>query len=297
MAPRQGVRSPRLQARKAEVRWLIRLVGALVLLVVLTLGGLWFYLDEATQTAIEAGGEAALGVPTRVADVRVRPAGGRIEIAGVRIANPPGFSDEAFLVLADGEVEIELASLTRDVVVLPVMALSGIELRLEKKGAKANYDALLTGSDDPAPPANAGAGRGVVVRTLTIGGVTAYLDPGVVIGTRRALTVEIPEIVLRDIGSGTDGGVLTSQLSEIVIDAVLAALARKGIGLPAGLVADLRNLPLEVRGELERRAGDIQGQALKAVDETVGKALGSKLKGGAEAATRGLKSLLGGGEK
>ena len=139
----------------------------------------------------------------------VQPFAGRIDIAGVRIANPPGFSNEPFFSLGGGRVEVDLGTLTEHVVVLPVIALRDITLRLERKGNRANYDALLAGAggggDSTPAGSDGGGGPGVVVRELTIDGVTAHIDGGVVLDSRRALTVEVPKIVLRDVGTETEG--------------------------------------------------------------------------------------------
>jgi hypothetical protein len=232
------------------VRWWTRGLLALVALLLVAVGALWLYLDEATQTVLERGGEAALGVATSVGHVSVRPLSGRIEIERVRIANPPGFSDEPFLALETGRVEIALGSLSSDIVVLPSIELRGVALRLEKQGRRANYDGLLArDADDASDGTRDGGGRGVVVRRLSIDGVTAHLDAEIVPGTFRAMQVRIPRIVLDDVGGETAGGVLASELSRLVIDAVLVALVREGVALPRQLVARVGRLPLDVVGE------------------------------------------------
>jgi len=278
------------------MRWLLRLGLAAVLLVVVAVAALWWYLDDAAMAAIEQGGELALGVPTKVDGVSVQPIAGRIEIEGVRIANPPGFSSRPFFSLGGGLVELDLASLLGDVVVVPVIALRDIELRLEQKGRRGNYDALIAGAGGSSAEASeaGSSGRGLLVRELRIENVVAHIDAEIVPGSRRALLVEIPTIVLRDIGSDSDSGVLASQLSEIVIDAVLAALLKQGVGLPPGLVADLKSLPVEVRGQLVKQAQDLEQDATRKAEGAIDDALADELgEDGAEAAKQGLRSLLG----
>ena len=277
------------------MRWLVRLFVAFAALLAVAIGGLWFYLDDATLSAIEQGGEAMLGVSTTVDRVSVRPVSGRVEFDGVQIANPDGFSEHPFFSLGEGRVELELASLLRDVVVLPLFSLSDIDLRLETRGRRANYDALIAGrASDPDAGAESSAsdsqsgGLRVRIETVRIERVVAHIDAAV-LGARRSATIEIPEIVLRDVGSGSEGGVPASELGEIVVDAVIAVLAKEGVSLPSLLVGSLASLPVELAGNLVHTAGELEQQMIDAT----GDAFGS----GADAVEGGLGSLFGRGKQ
>ena len=104
---------------------------ALVLLVVLV-GGVWLYSNQIVGKAIERGGTYALGVDTEVGFVRLRLLLGDFAINWLRVDNPPGFDEPSFLTLRRGYVDVEMDTLRRPVVTIPLFTLEGIELALER---------------------------------------------------------------------------------------------------------------------------------------------------------------------
>jgi hypothetical protein len=108
------------------------------------------------------------------------------------------------------------------------------------------------------------------------------------------VTVEIPEIELRNLGE-EGGGMTTAQLSNLVVKTLLTAVARQGVNLPGALVGELEHglrgvagLPGAIlhgaseslgatAGDAVRRLGDEAVDDLGALGRKAGGALGGLL--------------------
>ena len=100
------------------------------------------------------------------------------------------------------------------------------------------------------------------------------------------VTFRIPEIRLENIGSDTDGGVVISELSGILIQAIFMAVIEKGgdlipgnmmKGLSAGLEG-LEDLSVRAADEVGKAAEEA-GQALEKTADEVGKGINEALQG------------------
>jgi hypothetical protein len=268
------------------------LVAALAVLVLLV-GAVLFYLGPLLARAIERGAGSALGVETSVDSVRPGLLSGRLELSGLRVANPTGFASPDFLRLREGRVAVDFASLRADTVEIPELALEGIELHLERKvGAGTNYGAILDHlrsleTAEASKPAEASAGdeapgKKFVIRELRIQDVAARLRLAPELGRLTELDVEVPEIRLQNVGSGAEGGVRLEELCGLIVRALLDAVVRKG----GDLGAMGRDLQLRLRG-LDRLAGGVAG-GLKAAGED-----SPQLEERAGQVLRGLGDVLG----
>lgn len=296
------------------VRW-IAIVLALLLAV--GVGVLYWRLDSIAEAAIERGGSSALGVPTTVTAVLLRPFAGAFSVLGLDIANPPDY-EGAFIQLGRVHLDVDMGTLLQPTIVAPELTISGVEVMLERRLRSSNYDTILAGSrgaqGQPAPPTDDGAAAvQFVVQSLVIRDVTARIRivavPGVE-GAGREAVVRIPEIVLENVGSRTEGGVVAGELLRMVLGAVLQAVVREGPQLPIDMAGELRgrlgqfgSLPLAMKGDVRTSLKDLAGGTLEGAGEAVrdpekvledpGKAAESLKEGGRKA----LRGLLGGGDE
>ncbi|MFQ5699761.1 MAG: hypothetical protein ACE5IL_15970 [Myxococcota bacterium] len=252
----------------------MKLLAAFVLGVVILVGAALFFADRLIGTAIEKGGEAALGVKTRVGLVTLRPIAGRFGLRGLRVANPAGFSDRDFFDLGSIRVDLPLSRLSSDPLVIPSVEIDGVSVRLEQRGGRTNYGVLLDqlGTGASAQPSGAGgesdaSGPDVAIQRLVIRNVHADLR---LVGKLSEIRVDVPEISLRDVGSASHP-LEMAQVVAVVTRAILQGIARSGGGLPGAIARQLRgrlqrlgSLPAGLSGSaktLEDRAGRAVGEA------------------------------------
>jgi len=260
---------------------LIKVVLVLVLLVIIGAVVGVMYIDGIAKSAVEKGATNALGVQTTLVGADVKILSSEFTLNGLNVANPEGFDTDHFMTLDDGGVSISLASLMKDTVELPTLTLTGIDINLEKKAGKSNYNVILenmkgveTGETKPDPASR----KQFIIRQIVIKDVNVHADLLPLGGQITRVDVPIDEIVLNDVGS--DGsGMSLSDLSGVIMKTIFAAVISKGGALPGDIAAELGN-GLAGLGDLSKFGIEIAGQALGGVTG----AAGDVLKGAGDAA-------------
>lgn len=298
------------------MKWIKRIVVLLVLVVVLVAVVGVIAIDRLTKAGVEKGGTYAMGVETKLNSIHVGLFSGSVSLDGLSVANPEGFKADHFMSLGDGSVEVTLGSLMGDKVEVPSLKLNKINLVLEKDKGTANYQVILDhlakvtgGGEEPAPDTTE-EGKKFVIKELVITDINVKAE---VIGG-MSVPIKIPEIVLTDIGSDSDKGVLLKDLSGIILTAILSTVVEQagdllpggiGEGLSGGLAAvgDLGDFGVKLVGDVTAQAGAIVGEAAEKLGESA-EELGKKADQVKEEAgktvdklSEGLGGILGGKKK
>ena len=264
------------------VRLLIRAVIGVVVLAGIAAAGAYLYVNQLAKAGIERGGTYALGVATTIDSVSIDLRAGRLEIAGLEVANPPGFQDPYFFRVGSGAFHMPLANLSEHTVHVELLALDGVGLNIDRAKTSSNYGVILENLkklESSGEAADENGGKDFIVEQLRITAVTANLRQEVVAGHKVAVKVEVPEILLKDVGSQS-GGVSMAELSGIITKAVLEAVAKSG-GVPSQLLGDLTT-NLEGLASLSIRLPQGVGSAAelsKQLGGETGKELGKALEG------------------
>jgi hypothetical protein len=234
------------------------LIGLAALLIVLVLGGVlvgFTMIDSLVRKGVEKGGTYALGVPTELASADVGVFGGTVALAGLRIANPEGFKGDAFLTLGDGGLAVSLGTLRQDVVEVPSLSLTNIDLHLERAGEQANYQIILDNlkrfeSGDAPTPKDGEGGKRFIIRKVEIRDVAAHIQLIPLGGELSTIEVVVPAVILTDVGA--DKPLKLGELMNVVTQALLSTIAANANGA----------LPEDLARELTDRLGQLD--ALKA---------------------------------
>ncbi len=287
---------------------LLKIALSLVGLAVAGIVCVFIFLDTIVGKGIEEGCTRALGVETSVGFVRIGLLTGKFSIGSLRIDNPPGFETSHFFSFDRVHFEVPPESFKQDTIVVPLLEIDGIDISLETVDGKKNYEIILdnlkrfssSGSADPdgEPPDAEDSGKELVIREAVIRDITARIDLGVVAGKADRIEVEIPEIRLRPNQKTGAAEVSVAQLTEIIVTAVLTAVAKKApADLAKGLfkgLGGLETVKLEIPG-LSTGSNSV-GDVVEKLGEGAGGA--AKLLGeGAGSAIKGLGGLFGGGDE
>ncbi len=258
------------------MRFLVRSMLFVGLLAFLAVGGFVLYFDYFARTGVESGASWALGVETRLSSLRLRPVAGRIGIGGLRVANPPGYEQPSFLELSSGRVLVDIWTIRDDVIEIPRIELSGLEIAIEQTRTGTNYDVILanldraSGTPEPEKP---GTGQKVVVRELVIRDITAHTRLRTFGRRLPDLDIDVPEIRLTNLGED-GGGIEIAELTGIVTRAVLLSVARKSGALPVELARGLKGrLGSSVVGTI---TDEVAAGAERAIRKGLGRLLGGK---------------------
>jgi len=281
---------------------LIRLVAAGFAVLIAVLAAFYIYIDVIAGATIEKGATYALGVDTKVGFVGIGLLTGSFRIGSLKIDNPPGFDAKHLLTLGDGRMEVSIGSLQKEVVEVPLFALEGIDVSLEKAKGQTNYGVILanlkrfesSGSKPaPAESGDAGPGKRLIVRELLIRDISAHVADRAGLGAVGGVDVEVPEIRLTNIGAHNAQGVAMSELTNIIMKAIFASIAKYGTNLPNVLSGDLRSN----MGGLSKVPIQVVGGSTEALTKGIPQPVGDaarRVGGGAGEKIKGLGGLLGG---
>jgi hypothetical protein len=203
------------------------IVTLLVLAVVIGSIGYWLSgnIDRLAKNAIADYGSAMTNARADVGDVRISPSSGKGSIQQLSVGNPAGFKTSHALKVDRIDVEIDIATLTKDVMVIRSIVIDGPDVVYEKGEAMTNFDAIQKNIASYLGPADKGkqqSGPKLIVEELTISNAKARASAAFMGG--KALTVPLPDITLRNVGKAR-GGITPGELGQEIAAALKSKLA------------------------------------------------------------------------
>lgn len=274
---------------------LVRLVLAVIVLVVVVGVVGYIYLDVIAKEAVQRGGTYAMGVDTTVSKVSLSPFAGQLQMQGLQVANPKGFSGAHLMQTGKFEVVLVPGSLMDKTIVLKKFELDGLDMYIDQKTPQSNISVIMDnlkklGGGQTPKEEKAAEGKDYRVDALTIRNVVAHVK--VFVGPE--LTIKIPAIELKDVGGENGAGVTMPKLVGRILLAVMAGVVEQGKGiLPADLLAGLN---IDVSGVASHLGGQAQ-EMVKGVQGDIGKTLKGVLPVDANGVSGTVGKLLGGGAK
>ena len=216
--------------------------GSLVILLVVAVVVVFVSIDAIAKAAIERGATYALGVQTTLDSADIGILSGEFRMKGLEVANPEGFTSDTFFRLGEGFVAVSLSSLRQDTVELPMLALTGVQMNLEKKAGSSNFGVItdnlkrFESGNSGRPGDSAKPGKNFIIREIVITDIDVTVDLLPIGGSLNRIEVPIQEVRLTDVGND---GLTTAEMTALVIKAIMAAVVENAGDLPADLVNDL----------------------------------------------------------
>jgi hypothetical protein len=224
------------------------LIGAGLVVVLLVAGGLWLYssLDSLVAQAIRKYGSEITGVAVKLDSVKLVPAEGKGSLRGFSVGNPRGFEAPTAFRVSDINLELDVATLTSDVVVIRRIDITGPDITYELGPNGNNFDAIqrniersltrMVGASKEAKDGK-GGGKKVIIDHLVIrqGRVEARSH----LLKDQKLSATLPEIVVRDIGRKSNGATSAEVVRQIwgpLQQQVLKSVANLNLGGAADLL-------------------------------------------------------------
>ena len=212
------------------------IIAAVLLLVVVGIAGVGLYvsrnIDGLVKDMVETIGTDVTGTQVAVTDVTISLTDGAGAVSGLTVANPSGFSQNSLFALNSIMIDIDPASLTEDVYVIESISIDGARVLAEQIGTTSNIQALLDGMNSGTADSDSQADSAESDVLLAVNGIS-FTDGNVklksdVFGERDLV---LPDFILRDLGSSTDGmtpselgAEIAGQLTVRVKDAVVSEL-------------------------------------------------------------------------
>ncbi len=242
-------------------KWILRGVFAVVLIVLLGIVAVAFSIDAIIKRGVETVGPKATQAKVTLRGAGARIFSGRLELRGVFIGNPDGYTLPSAITVDDVSVGVQPGTVFSPKLVVNSIAIKDPIITLEG-GLKDNNLTKLEknlndyiGSSSTAPDSKAPASspakpeRKLQVNDLLLTG--AKLEFNSKLSGGKTITIPIPDIHLTDLGTGPEG-ITGVEVSQRVLHAVLDKATAEIVKNAAGIGVD--------------QLGNAKGAAQKAVD-------------------------------
>lgn len=206
-----------------------KFLWAAVAVLVLILGGgaWWLYqsLDKVVASAIRVYGPQITGVNVKLDSVKVRPADGAAAIHALELGNPAGFKTPRALAVGTVSMQLDVATLTKDVVLIKEILIEHPQVTYEYASGGSNLDVIQRNVDQylaartggNSAPADKASQKKVIIEHLYIRDARAAVSAEALHG--KAMTLALPEIHLTDIGKKS-GGATPAEATRQVVGAI-----------------------------------------------------------------------------
>jgi hypothetical protein len=252
-------------------------LGAVLVLLVSLGVGVYFLLsnlDGIVKAAIETYGSEATQTAVRVDSVKIGLKDGSGAILGLKVANPQGFDAPQVFSLGEISTQIDLKSLSQDVVVIKQIRVLRPEVFFELNAAgKTNLNELKKNlasgtSGSTSSKASSGNEPKMIIRQILFadGNIHARVVP-----LNKDYELKLPKIELTNLGgqNGATASQIADQVLKALTDRALAEVQKQG----------LDQYKAQLEGEVNKRLDAEKKKVTDKLNEKVGEQVGEKLKG------------------
>jgi hypothetical protein len=250
-------------------KWFWIGIGVLVLIIAILVFTV-SHLGPIIKTAVNSEGPKITKTAVHVDRVGVSLLSGEADLKGLLIGNPQGFSAPAAVKVGSVRVDVDKKSLTGNLVVINKIEVASPDITYERNKQTDNFQAILdnvnrtAGGGKARPTQTPSSGKKLLIRDFVVknGRVSLYIGPG------HVVTVDLPDIQLKNIG-GQDNGVPPARAAQEILAAVYRDIQSPDV---------LNSLKAQL-GKLNVR---VNGSDLKSLSDTLtheAGGIGEKLKG------------------
>ena len=196
---------------------IVCLLGLLLTALFLWPGPGW--LNSFARTKVIQLGTDYLGVQVTAQEVRVSPFRGEIEVLGLTVANPAGFSDASFAEVGHLRVNADVLSCLSEQVRISEIVASPAQLLIERQGLRFNYQPILkrlkqrqkaTTASLAAPSSSSSS---LKIDHVLLNDVTARLS---LLGNREPFVVDIGTVEIQDLDTSNGSAALLQVLEQLL---------------------------------------------------------------------------------
>ena len=258
----------------------LKIVGLSVVIVLVVLVVV-FYLFSGylLRVGIETAATEALSVGVSIDDLDISILKGTVEIDGLIVKNPAGYTYKNLLELGHGRVTANIGSLLDDTVRIKELKLDTIDLVIEQKALSNNLQDIIKAIPSGEPKAEEETkkpSKKLRIDNLEITNVTVKAKLLPVPGRIDTITLKLDPIRMNDLGS--DDKLTVAKLTGKILSAIAGGVAEQGVGvLPEGMT-DTMKATLSKTAGLGKAATE-EGKKLIEEGKDVGKELVEGFKG------------------
>ena len=230
------------------------IIGVVVVLILAVGGAAWWLYasrDALIKRAIERYGPELTGVSVKVKSVKLEPLDGRGAISGIELGNPKGFSAPHSVSLGEIRLAVDPATITSDVVHVREISLEAPSITYERGSQGDNLSAIQKHIESRLPKSKGGEGA-----AKEPGPERKFIIDRVQVRKAKvdyagAVTADLPDIELRDLGKKTNGATAAEITREVWGELQRVAIARAPAALE-GLHDKVKDTAERLRGLINK---------------------------------------------
>lgn len=260
---------------------IFKIVVALTFVIVLSVGGLLYYvfsnLNSIVKQIVESEGPKITQTSVKLNEVDLKPLEGRGELKGFKIGNPSGYSSEHLLKWDSILLHINPQSVRSEVIVIEDFGVSGVNIKVEQKGKTTNIQELLkalpSGGSEAEETDSGSSGSQVRMAIKHMSFSNNSVD--VITEQLGSANVEIPGFELNNIGDPAVG-LTPDELAA----AILKPLMKRAKDSAEEKIKNMTREKLEAKLDEKKEELKAKADAEKAKAESKLKDKGGELKEG-----------------
>jgi uncharacterized protein involved in outer membrane biogenesis len=209
-------------------------VGVIVLVLIVIIWQVAANLDSIVAGMVEDVGSDVLKTDVSVSGMSIDLKEGKAGIAGLTIANPEGYSRANLFEMEGIEVDLDLSSLGKDVLVIEGIRIDNPKIVFEGDAdGGSNMQTLMDNIDSGSSADDSGSGgepvKMIIDRLEFSGGLvkaSSEMTPG------EAKELKLPAITMSGIGrsqGGVTADVVAKEISSELAGAIISAVAKAGL--------------------------------------------------------------------
>jgi hypothetical protein len=209
-------------------------LGGVFLVLVVFIWQVAANLDSIVASVIEDVGSEVLKTKVTVSGVAINLKEGKAAIGGVKIANPDGYSSANLLEMEGIEVDLDIESLSQDVLVIESILIQNPLISYEGDSSGGSnmltlLDNIDSGSSEEGGTADEGELKMIVDQFSFSGGHVKAISaakPG------EVLELNLPAIKLSDIGrskGGVTADVVVEKITKELVNGIIEAAVKAGV--------------------------------------------------------------------
>jgi hypothetical protein len=251
----------------------IRLLLFLVFLVLVGIVWLHFFLDSTIKRGVETYGPQFTKVDVKLESVNLSLVSGGCNMKGFLLGNPEGFQSHSAITVGTTAIAIKPASLLSDKIVIQTINVQAPEITFETGlNVKENnlskilanlQEATGPGGEKPAAQPKEKGGQGgkkLQVDQFIINGAKLHVSVTTLGG--KSVTLSMPTISLKDLGTGPDG-ITAPELSKLAMEAI----EKQAVQMAASAIADLSKGAVYIGNDLSKDPTNSASKATKSLSD------------------------------
>lgn len=229
----------------------LRVVLALVLILVVAVGGLYFYRNSLIRSQVEKQATTSLGVPTTLGSANLGLFGGTLSLGDLKISSPKGYQAPQMFTLGELGLGVNYSDLRKDPIRVKNITIDKPKAVLEYVDGKFNFQALMD-QMTPSDKKDSGETQKLIIDELTVKDAAVEVRAPML---GSPITVNVPTVSLKNVGNGE--GAQNGAAIKDVVGATMSALAASAANSP-----QLQNLDV-LKGALQKQAQEVMGKVQK----------------------------------